>query len=100
MEEGKQESKLKIRKVTLSDNIRRDYIDTYGKLYWIVKEKFEKNKNDSPNEEPKVVLSNMIIAIDGLNSSVELTLNHLLKSLKYINCVVEDENGKDNFSCK
>ena len=99
MEEGKLQAMPNIKKVTLSDGIKRDYIDTYGKLHRIVKEKFEQRKNYFPNKEPKLVISNMIIAIDGPNSSLELTLYHLLISLKDINFVAGNEKGTDNF-CK
>lgn len=63
MEEGKLETKPDIKKVTLSDGIERDYIDTYEKLYWIVDERFKEQKEKNPNVEPIINLARLIICI-------------------------------------
>ena len=61
MEEEKRENKPNIEKVTLSDGVERDYIDTYEKLYWIVNERLKKHKEEYPDEEPIIDLSRLII---------------------------------------
>jgi uncharacterized protein YjbI with pentapeptide repeats len=63
MEEGKLQAMPNLKKVTSSDGIEieRDYIDTYPKLYEIVKERFKEQKEKDPNAEPIIDLSNLKI---------------------------------------
>lgn len=53
--------KQKIDTVTLSDGLEREYIDSREKLYWIINERFKKQKKGSPDEEPIIDLSRLII---------------------------------------
>lgn len=63
MEEGTLETKSDIKKVTSSDGIERDCIDTYEKLYWIVNERFKEQKEKNPDAEPIIDLSNVVICL-------------------------------------
>ncbi len=63
MEEGKLETKSGIKKVTLSDGIERDYIDSYPKLYWIINERFKEQRDNNPDAEPIIDLSNVVICL-------------------------------------
>ena len=63
MEEGTLLAKSDIKKVTLSDGIERYYIDSYPKLYWIINERFKEQRDNNPDAEPIIDLSNVVICL-------------------------------------
>jgi len=84
MEEGKLQVQPNIEKVTLSDGIERDYIDTYEKLYWIVNKRFKEQKEKHPNAEPIINFARLIISLDDRLHPVPFWIGNLCGKIEGI----------------
>lgn len=100
MEEGKLQAMPNIDKVTSSDGIERDYIDTYEKLYWIVNERFKEQKEKNPNAEPIINLARLIICIVDRRQLISFWIGKLCGKIEGIinlgkeSDLIPDKQGK------